>query len=151
MVSFAVSQLESYGIAHHNCVYHAQYKLPTSCVVLNLTSGSRTIVHYRNLPELVLEDFVKVDLSPFSWIHFEVHAILALFPAPEKRACNTRSERATLKSWVGPGNNTRYIEHGMIIEFPPLVSRDYTVLVLHISLHAGKESIRVFQDGGTHS
>ena len=72
---FAVSQLDSYGIAHHNCVYHPQCKLPTSCIVLSLASGSRTIVHYRNLPELTLEDFKKVNLSSIQWIHFEVYTI----------------------------------------------------------------------------
>ena len=35
-------------------------------------SGTRTIVHSRNsLPELSFEDFDKLELSSFDWIHFE--------------------------------------------------------------------------------
>ena len=34
------------------------------------------VVHvFRNLPELSAEDFSEVDLSQYSWIHFEVRAL----------------------------------------------------------------------------
>lgn len=42
---------------------------PTSSI--QLTNASRTIVHYRNLPELTAEQFAQIELAPFDWIHFE--------------------------------------------------------------------------------
>ncbi|XP_034388030.1 ketohexokinase isoform X1 [Cyclopterus lumpus] len=51
---------------------HAQCVPPTSVVIANITTGSRTILHMnRNLPEVTAEDFSKVDLCQFKWIHFE--------------------------------------------------------------------------------
>ncbi|MHB1230684.1 MAG: PfkB family carbohydrate kinase [Halothiobacillus sp.] len=44
---------------------------PTSYITLNRSNGSRTILHYRDLPELDLNAFLKIDLTPFDWLHFE--------------------------------------------------------------------------------
>lgn len=44
---------------------------PTSYITLNQNNGSRTIVHYRDLPELTFEQFQTLDLSLFDWFHFE--------------------------------------------------------------------------------
>lgn len=44
---------------------------PTSCVLLSLEGGSRTIVHYRDLPEYGDDDFRRIDLTSFDWVHFE--------------------------------------------------------------------------------
>lgn len=42
-------------------------------VIINSENGSRTIIHSnKNLPDLTVEDFKKLDLSCYSWIHFEV-------------------------------------------------------------------------------
>lgn len=42
---------------------------PTSSI--QLAAASRTIVHYRDLPELTAAQFAAIDLAPFDWIHFE--------------------------------------------------------------------------------
>ncbi|CBE69596.1 Ketohexokinase (Hepatic fructokinase) [Candidatus Methylomirabilis oxygeniifera] len=44
---------------------------PTSCVLLSLEGGTRTIVHHRELPEYGDDDFRRIDLTPFDWVHFE--------------------------------------------------------------------------------
>ena len=45
---------------------------PNSVVISNVTSGSRTIVHTNlGLPELTLEDFKRLDLENYSWVHLE--------------------------------------------------------------------------------
>jgi ketohexokinase len=44
---------------------------PTSCVLLSLEGGTRTIVHYRDLPEYSDDEFRRIDLTPFDWVHFE--------------------------------------------------------------------------------
>ncbi|XP_034007551.1 ketohexokinase isoform X3 [Trematomus bernacchii] len=50
----------------------AQCELPASVVISNISTGSRTILHMnRNLPDVTAEDFSKVDLHQFKWIHWE--------------------------------------------------------------------------------
>lgn len=46
-------------------------KAPTSYIVLNRTNGSRTIVHYRDLPEMPAAHFERLPIEDFDWIHFE--------------------------------------------------------------------------------
>lgn len=49
----------------------AHGKVPTSYVALNRRNGSRTIVHYRDLPEYHHHNFAQIDLGHFDWLHFE--------------------------------------------------------------------------------
>jgi len=45
---------------------------PVSVITLNQGNGSRTIIHYRTLPELQLEEkFKKTDFGIYDWIHLE--------------------------------------------------------------------------------
>lgn len=46
-------------------------EMPVSCVTLNRANGSRTIVHYRDLPEYPFDAFRKIALDRFDWLHFE--------------------------------------------------------------------------------
>jgi len=71
--SFIVDDFKTYNVCIDNCVYYEDSDTPTSVVIISQTNGSRTIIHSnRNLPELTLDDFKKLDLSQYSWIHFEV-------------------------------------------------------------------------------
>jgi len=49
--------------------------MPTSYILLSEASGSRSIVHFRDLPEYRADDFLKLDLHGFDWVHFEGRAI----------------------------------------------------------------------------
>lgn len=49
--------------------------MPTSYVTLSRATGSRTIVHYRDLPEYAAEAFSGLDPGAFDWIHFEGRAV----------------------------------------------------------------------------
>lgn len=51
---------------------------PTSYICLSRSSGSRTIVHHRDLPEYGAESFMVIDLTPFQWVHFEGRNLPAL-------------------------------------------------------------------------
>lgn len=53
---------------------------PTSYICLNQSNGSRTIVHYRKLDELTAAEFIKLDLHPFDWLHFEARNCQHLLP-----------------------------------------------------------------------
>jgi len=46
-------------------------KMPTSYITLNQSTGSRSIIHHRDCPEFSFNDFVKIDLNKFDWVHFE--------------------------------------------------------------------------------
>ena len=56
-------------VSHRRIEAHG--KVPTSYVLANRRTTSRTIVHYRDLPEFGLEDFARIDLTPYHWVHFE--------------------------------------------------------------------------------
>ncbi|MBK1721451.1 ketohexokinase [Thiocystis violacea] len=44
---------------------------PTSYIALSRATGSRTIVHFRDLPELDAAAFERFPLAGIQWIHFE--------------------------------------------------------------------------------
>jgi len=46
-------------------------RTPTSFVTLNAQNGHRTIVHYRDLPELSFDFFAKIEIEEYDWLHFE--------------------------------------------------------------------------------
>jgi ketohexokinase len=48
--------------------------MPTSYILLSEATGSRSIVHYRDLPEYLAADFCELDLREFDWVHFEGRA-----------------------------------------------------------------------------
>lgn len=59
------------GIDHGHAVTIAGAHTPTSYIALSQATGSRTIVHHRNLRELSARDFAGVPLVDLAWIHFE--------------------------------------------------------------------------------
>ncbi|WP_295541700.1 PfkB family carbohydrate kinase [uncultured Thiohalocapsa sp.] len=68
---FIVDDLTRRGIAHHHARRLAGGATPTSYIALSRASGSRTIVHHRDLPELDAADFARVPLADWDWAHFE--------------------------------------------------------------------------------
>ncbi|WP_019894336.1 PfkB family carbohydrate kinase [Hydrogenovibrio halophilus] len=44
---------------------------PTSYILRNRETGSRTITHYRDLPEVSFDFFAKVEIENWDWLHFE--------------------------------------------------------------------------------
>lgn len=69
--ALVLKDLERRGVDTGSCVRHPTGSTPTSYVVLSRATGSRTIVHYRNLPELSAADFARVPLEGYDWVHFE--------------------------------------------------------------------------------
>ncbi len=66
-----LADLALFAIDIGPCRILSEGTVPTSYILLNQRNGSRTIVHYRDLPEFSWADFEKIDLSSFEWIHFE--------------------------------------------------------------------------------
>lgn len=60
--------------AHINyrlCEFYASGSTPVSTIWLNQQNASRTIVHYRDLAELSLQQLRQIRAKAFDWIHFE--------------------------------------------------------------------------------
>lgn len=66
-----VDDLKQYQIDTSGCRVVKDGKVPTSYIAQNRKNGSRTIIHYRDLPEFSLSDFARLDLSTCDWLHFE--------------------------------------------------------------------------------
>ncbi|XP_048209227.1 ketohexokinase isoform X3 [Perognathus longimembris pacificus] len=72
VADFVLADFRRYAVDLRHAVYQASGSIPTSTVIINEASGSRTILHaYRNLPDVSAKDFEKVDLTRFKWIHIE--------------------------------------------------------------------------------
>jgi ketohexokinase len=89
---YVKAELQKRGVLIENCPVNKNCGFPTSCVLINALSGSRTIIHARNdLPELELTDFDRLDLSSYSWIHFEGRRNVAEMIKMVKKVRNFRT------------------------------------------------------------
>lgn len=66
-----INDLQQHRIELDYVQFTAQGKVPTSYISLSRLSGSRTICHYRDLPEFPFEAFKNIPLKDFDWFHFE--------------------------------------------------------------------------------
>ncbi|XP_005400512.1 PREDICTED: ketohexokinase isoform X5 [Chinchilla lanigera] len=72
VADFVLDDLRRYSVDLRYAVFQTTGSIPTSAVIISEATGSRTILHaYRNLPDVSAEDFEKVDLTRFKWIHIE--------------------------------------------------------------------------------
>jgi ketohexokinase len=63
-------ELRGIDLRHTRRIEHGS--APTSYITLNQRNGSRSIVHYRDLPEFSVGDFMDIALDDgFDWLHFE--------------------------------------------------------------------------------
>jgi ketohexokinase len=70
-----LADLEGQEIDTRRAVHHPSACTPTSYITLSRATGSRTIVHHRDLPELTAAGFAGIcetlGWGPWSWVHFE--------------------------------------------------------------------------------
>ncbi|XP_057200315.1 ketohexokinase isoform X3 [Triplophysa rosa] len=72
VADFILNDFQMYKIDISLLLEHAECSFPASVVISNVRTGSRTILHMnRNLPDVSVQDFSKVDLSQYKWIHWE--------------------------------------------------------------------------------
>ena len=67
--------LDQYGVTSELCERPAAGQIPISFITLSRASGSRTIVHYRDLQEFSSTAFERIELGEFDWVHFEGRAV----------------------------------------------------------------------------
>ncbi len=65
------ADLDVYQVNYQHCRHLETGKMPTSYINVSAETGSRTIVHFRDCPELSFADFQRIDLSVYDWLHFE--------------------------------------------------------------------------------
>ncbi|MEW7991615.1 MAG: PfkB family carbohydrate kinase [Candidatus Thiodiazotropha sp.] len=68
---YILDDLRRNGVDTEWVTVHPGGAAPTSYVISSRASGSRTIVHYRDLPEYGYAAFEKIDLSGYDWVHIE--------------------------------------------------------------------------------
>ncbi|MFO7955147.1 PfkB family carbohydrate kinase [Thioalkalivibrio sp.] len=65
-----MDQLKARGLDLRHCVRRPG-TTPTSHILRSRATGSRTIVHHRDLPELATADVAAVPWPEYDWLHFE--------------------------------------------------------------------------------
>lgn len=68
---FIIQQLQARKVDTSPCPVQRNSSTPTSYITLSRETGSRSIVHYRQLDELSATDFTRLKLEKFDWFHFE--------------------------------------------------------------------------------
>ena len=68
---FIRDSLKQNAIDYRYAVTESSGISPISYITLSQETGSRTIVHHRQLREFSVKDFSGIDLRLFSWVHFE--------------------------------------------------------------------------------
>ena len=66
-----VADLDRYGIDTQYALRCPQGATPTSYIAVSQETGSRTIIHHRDLPELDAASFTSVPIHDCIWAHFE--------------------------------------------------------------------------------
>ncbi|MBO1924479.1 PfkB family carbohydrate kinase [Thiomicrorhabdus sp. 6S3-12] len=66
-----IAGMQERGIDCTHIQKFIQGSTPNSIVTLNAHNGSRTIVHYRDLPEVSFDFFAKIEIEEYDWLHFE--------------------------------------------------------------------------------
>ncbi|XP_053314448.1 ketohexokinase isoform X3 [Spea bombifrons] len=73
IADFIVSDFRKRGIDASTVSWQSWGDTPCACCLVNISNGSRTVTLYdTNLPDVTAEDFQKVDLAQYKWIHWEV-------------------------------------------------------------------------------
>lgn len=75
---FIRDDLETRGVDTTATRLAGSGSVPVSTILLNAGTGSRTIIHYRDLPEYSFADFSSLELQSFDWLHFEGRNVQSL-------------------------------------------------------------------------
>ncbi|XP_038607164.1 ketohexokinase isoform X7 [Tachyglossus aculeatus] len=72
IADFLVADFGRRGVDVSQVAWQSGGDTPCSCCMISGSNGSRTIVLYdTNLPDVTAQDFEKVDLTRYKWIHIE--------------------------------------------------------------------------------
>ncbi|KAK2915553.1 ketohexokinase isoform X2 [Channa argus] len=72
VADFITADFARHAVDVSAVVFQVEGQTPCACCVVCPSNGTRTVVLYdTNLPDVTAEDFSKVDLHQFKWIHWE--------------------------------------------------------------------------------
>ncbi|KAM4521369.1 ketohexokinase-like, partial [Fundulus diaphanus] len=72
VADFILEDFQKFSIDVSLVSEYAECISPASVVISNISTGSRTILHMnRDLPDVTVENFSKISLGQFKWIHWE--------------------------------------------------------------------------------
>ncbi|XP_061075423.1 ketohexokinase isoform X3 [Conger conger] len=72
VADFITADFARRGVDVSGVAWQREGETPCACCVVCPTSGTRTVVLFdTNLPDVSAEDFSRVDLSQYKWIHWE--------------------------------------------------------------------------------
>lgn len=110
---FILDDLRANGVDTAPIRLIAGGKAPTSYVTLSRATGSRTIVHVRDLPEYAAADFAALDLARYDWIHFEGRNVEALAAMLARRPAHSRCSLEAEK--VRPGLDALFAQVDLLL------------------------------------
>jgi ketohexokinase len=76
--NLVAAELDRHGIDVSASERLAGGSMPVSSIIISKQTGSRTITHYRDLPEYGFTAFCAIDLEPLGWLHFEGRNVAAV-------------------------------------------------------------------------
>jgi ketohexokinase len=116
-----MDELRRCGVETRHGRITADGTAPTSYILLSRATGSRTIAHYRDLPEFGDGDFAAIDLSDYDWIHFEGRNIAATEKMLQSLALRHRRAVCSVEVERPREDIERLFDHADVLLF----SRDY--------------------------
>lgn len=74
-LDFIKGDFAAHCVSFEHCPVLTDFDFPTSVVMVNVSNGSRTILHHsKSLPELSLQHFSRIDVNNYAWVHLEVRS-----------------------------------------------------------------------------
>ncbi|XP_069829391.1 ketohexokinase isoform X6 [Dendropsophus ebraccatus] len=72
IADFIMSDFSRRNIEASDVSWQTWGDTPCACCLVNISNGSRTVTLYdTNLPDVTADDFKRVDLTQYKWIHWE--------------------------------------------------------------------------------
>ncbi|NXW52038.1 KHK Ketohexokinase, partial [Nyctiprogne leucopyga] len=139
---FIVADFQRRGVDVTHVAWQPRGDVPCACCIVSADTGSRTIVlHDTNLPDVTAQDFERVDLSQYKWIHWEARN------AAEQAAMMQRVERHNRSCPVGQRIRTSVEVEKPREELLPLMGRGDVVfiskdLAQHFGYRSAPEALR---------
>ncbi|MBN3325642.1 KHK Ketohexokinase, partial [Atractosteus spatula] len=144
VADFVLDDFRRYKIDTSLLAEHSGCSFPSSIVISNLRNGSRTILHMnRNLPDVTADDFQKVDLTKYKWIHWEGRnpgeQVKMIKHVEEYNSSVTAEERITISVEIEKTREELYqlFQYGDVV----FVSKD---VARHFGYNSAAEALRGF-------
>ncbi|NXI36731.1 KHK Ketohexokinase, partial [Galbula dea] len=139
---FIVADFRRRGVDVTHVAWQPRGDVPCACCVVNAANGSRTVVLYdTNLPDVTAQDFERVDLSQYKWIHWEARnaaeQAVMIRRVEEHNRCRPAAERVRTSVEVEKPRE----------ELLPLMGMGHVVfiskdLAQHFGYHSAPEALR---------